>query len=389
MIKKNSAKRNAAKPAKKRNAAKAAKPAKKLNAATAAKPAKKRNAATTAKPAKKRNAATTAKPAKKRNAATTAKPAKKRNAATTAKPAKKRNPTTTAKPAKQRNAKKRNAAEYSSSTPISVTHHFRSGGPGYATAREKIIRAGQRDLFAQGASSDELLGWLRKNPTVTEAVKNKLGKKFDTASPSLLKTTMRQVLKDALKKSDAKRRNSSSPKRRNPEEAPGALREAFLGRPSEGVDHEYIAPEGTPARLDELAPLAAIKYRDEAGKIRTLDFDKLGLTEQMVQATGAPVVLCGKRTGDGYDGLYLVNQPSLLTDEVRPGKLGELTEICYWAVKSHLQDKAPVLYWHPMGEETGVLPELHLDKEGFLKIRGGEYYIPRDDFNGHSSGIHN
>lgn len=104
-------------------------------------------------------------------------------------------------------SKKRNAAEYSPATPIAVTKHFRSGGPGYATAREKIIRAGQRDLFAQEASADQLLGWLRKNPTVTELAQKRLGaERFKTASPSLLKQTFRQIIREA-KAGGAPRKN--------------------------------------------------------------------------------------------------------------------------------------------------------------------------------------
>jgi hypothetical protein len=306
---------------------------------------KKKNSAkknTARKPAKKRNS--TKKAAPKKNAAQR-KTAKKRNSTKKA-AAPKKNAARRRKPAKKRNVAKPVAA--AETTPV-----------------KKRKPAKKRNSAKKAAPKKNAA----RKPT----------KKRNSLLGSIGMGVAKRVIKRVVKR-----------RRRNPDmEAPGALREAFLGRPADGVDIEFVAPEGTPAQVDQLAPLHSLEYRDEEGQTYVIDYDKLGLTEQMMQATGYPVMLCGKRTGDGYDGLYIVNQPSLLTDEVRPGRCGELTRIRYWAVKTHLGDKEPVLYWHEMGEESGVLPELALDKEGFVKIRGGEYYIPRDDFGGYSSGIHN
>jgi len=350
--------------------------------------------------------------------------------------------------AKKTNPKK-NATSYSPSTPISVTHYYRSGGPGYATARERIIRQGQRDLFAPDASMDQLLGFLRKNPTVIDAVRKRLGaKRFETASPSLLKKTMREVIAGAhgrkTGKATGKKRNPRylvtgidangkqtelgilvapnkmqavqrarsiygtanypkftallsdkadyiggrspiakaakkkktnpryRPARRNPD---GELFEVFTGRPHTGHD-TVIAPSGAPANLDQLGDFVEFKWMDADGKRHTVNLEKQGIHS----------ILAGHQYADGRFELVLTSAPGqplpYFGDYLPHGDHGYIYEVTYRAQKAHLGDTSPRLYYHKLGEETGKPPILHINRDGELVFKGGEYWIE-------ASGIHN
>ncbi|HMV47025.1 MAG TPA: hypothetical protein PLD20_05795 [Blastocatellia bacterium] len=354
--------------------------------------------------------------------------AKKRRASAAAK---KTNP----KRAGKKAASKRNSASYSSATPISVTHHYRSGGPGYATARERIIKQGQRDLFAPDASMDQLLGFLRKNPTVIDAVRKKLGaERFKTASPSLLKKTMREVIDGARGK--GKQRNprylvtginsagketelgflvspnkmqavkkaksiyeqagynkfaatlsdkqdyfggekrapipKKKPKRRNPD---GELFEMFTGQPHTG-HVGVIAPTGAPRNLDELGDFVEFKWIDAAGNRHTVNLEDQGIAAK----------LAGHQYADGRFEMVLTSAPGqklpYFGDYLPAGDHGYIYEVTYRAQKAHLGDTKPRLYYHKLGEETGNPPIFHINRDGELIFKGGEYWIE-------ASGIHN
>ncbi len=345
------------------------------------------------------------------------------------------------KRASKKAASKRNSASYSSATPIAVTQHYRSGGPGYATARERIIKQGQRDLFAPDASMDQLLGFLRKNPTVIDAVRKKLGaKRFETASPSLLKKTMREVIAGARGKATGKQGRQRNPRylvtginsagkeielgvlvspnkmqavkkakslyshagyakfaatlsdkqdyfggekrapipkkkkaeRRNPD---GELFELFTGQPHTG-HATVVAPTGAPRNLDELGDFVEFKWIDADGKRHTVN-----LEDQEIAAK-----LAGHQYADGRFELVLTSAPGqklpYFGGYLPPGNHGYIYEVTYRAQKSHLGDTKPRLYYHTLGEETGKPPIFHINKDGELIFKGGEYWIE-------ASGIHN
>ncbi|HEX9005402.1 MAG TPA: hypothetical protein VGB07_36180 [Blastocatellia bacterium] len=377
--------------------------------------------------------------AAKRRATTKAKANPKRTA--------KKSSTATAskKTSTKKTGQKRNSATYSSSTPIAVTQHYRSGGPGYATARERIIKQGQRDLFAPDASMDQLLGFLRKNPTVIDAVRKKLGaQRFATASPSLLKKTMREVI-GARSQSKGRQRNprylvtalsssgretdlgvltspnktqavqrakslyaragytkftatlsdkadyiggagraplpkaakkKANPKRRSTRRNPGGeLYEMFTGQPHTG-SQTVIAPTGAPRNLDELGDFVEFKWMDADSKRHTVN-----LEDQGIQAK-----LAGHQYADGRFELVLTSAPGqklpYFGDYLPPGDHGYIYEVTYRAQKAHLGDTKPQLYYHKLGEETGQPPIFHLNKQGELIFKGGEYWIE-------ATGIHN
>lgn len=263
------------------------------------------------------------------------------------------------KAAKKRTSKRRNAPEYSSATPISVTHHYRSGGPGYASKRERIIKMGQRDLFAQDATVDQLLGYLRKkNPTLTSLTKKRLGKQFETASPSLLRKTMAAILREEKAKRAGKTtRKPASKKRRNPnatEQAKQQFRE-FHGHEPRGLAGIYV-PTGTP---------------DEGlSVLGTFNLVTLTNGQKITPAKTCYLLrdLKGKlhlgTTAKGHD---LTNLPK--------GNIGEVAKIEYIARKPHVGHPQRTIWFHKAGEENGIKPTLASDGQGGLVFKGGDYYI--------------
>ncbi len=301
---------------------------------------------------------------------------KRAAAATTATP--KTNPKKKAakKNVSKKRATKRNGEAYSPSQPIKVTQYYRSGGPGYATARERIIRQGQRDMFAPDASMNELLSFLRKNPTVIDAVRKKLGAtKFATASPSLLKKTMREIVAGVhSKKAAPKKRNTAKIRnRRNPEA--GAIFEEFTGQQHTHHD-EVTAPTGAPRNLDELGDFVEFKWMDADGKRHTVN----------LEGQGVPAKLAAHQYANGHQELVLVSAPNsplpFFGDYLPHGDHGYIYEVTYRAQKLHLGDTKPQLYYHTLGEETGKPPILHINKSGELIFKDGEYWIK-------ATGIHN
>ncbi len=325
--------------------------------------------------AKRRSTAKANPKAKKKTAKKRTATSRKRTLSTATAKANPKRKTTKKNVSKKRVSTKRNAESYSPAQPIKVTQYYRSGGPGYATARERIIRQGQRDMFAPDASINELLGFLKKNPTVIDAVKKKLGAaKFATASPTLLKKTMREVITGARGKAKKAKKRNAAPKRKrsNPN---GELFEMFTGQPHTG--HEVVtAPSGAPANLDQCGQFVEFKWIDQDSKRHTVNLEQQGI----------PAILAAHRFANGHDELFLVSAPGLplpnFGDYLPRGDNGYITEVTYRAQKVHLGDAKPQLYYHKLGEETGQPPILHINKEGELIFKGGEYWIE-------ASGIHN
>jgi hypothetical protein len=273
-----------------------------------------------------------------------------------------------------------------------------------------------------------LLSFLRKNPTVIDAVRKKLGAaKFATASPSLLKKTMREVIADARgkksnpryavtgldaegreadlgiltgpnktqvvaraqqiygkagyskiiatqsDKSDFIGRQAFFPKKRTRRNPDGELYETFTG--AEHTGHESItAPTGAPRNLDELGDLVEFKWVDNDGHKYTVNLEQQGVAAK----------LAAHQYADGRQELFLVSAPGKplpnFRDYLPHGS--HIYEVTYRAQKSHLGDTTPQLYYHRLGEETGNPPVFHVNKDGELIFKGGEYWITE-------RGIHN
>jgi len=260
------------------------------------------------------------------------------------------------KESKATNPKRRakNAESFSPDHPIEVRRYYRGGGPGYETKRQRVIRQGQRDLFAPEASTDELLKYLRAgNPTVISVVKKRLGAKaFASASPSLLRKTMTAILKE--KKAKAAKAKAK-PRKRNPETKAQAGFESFNGRPST-KEQKLNFPDGTPSGLYVLGQFVAFQLVG-------------GATVKPSTATGK-TYLCADTRGK----LHLGTTGERLTDAPR-GEVGTIKLVEYLQRKPHLGFPEKTIFFHKAGEETGEKPTLYSDGKGGLLIRGGAYSI--------------
>lgn len=151
--------------------------------------------------------------------------------------------------------------------------------------------------------------------------------------------------------------------RRNPGKATrktAALYERFSGKPARR-QNSVSAPSNTPAQVAKLGILRLIETSDG----RRWKFS----------GNDAPFLAADhKQKLHVVGGRYRAN----------PGgqDCGEIVRIEYETDKPHLGQKAPAIYFHELGEETGDRPTLVIDGDGLIRIEGGEYWIEAD-------GIHN
>jgi len=126
-------------------------------------------------------------------------------------------------------------------------------------------------------------------------------------------------------------------------------------------ENSVDAPRGTPARVAQLGRLRLIRTRD--GKTWKFPGDR------------APFLAADSRGKlHVVGGAYRANPAG--------ESCGEIEQIEYQTSKPHLGHENETIYYHQLGEETGVMPELEITPEGHLKIVGGDYRIEAD-------GIHN
>ena len=136
--------------------------------------------------------------------------------------------------------------------------------------------------------------------------------------------------------------------------------EKFNGRPATR-QNSVDAPRGTPARVAQLGRLRLIRTRD--GRSWKFPGDR------------APFLAADSRGKlHVVGGAYRANPAG--------ESCGEIEQIEYQTSKPHLGHENETIYYHQLGEETGVMPELEITPEGHLKIVGGDYRIEAD-------GIHN
>lgn len=180
--------------------------------------------------------------------------------------------------------------------------------------------------------------------------------------------------KKAAKKKNAGRTIYGSRRigRRNPD---GELYETFTGQQHTG-HAAVIAPTGAPRNLDELGDFVEFKWMDADGKRHTVNLEDQGIAAK----------LAGHQYADGRFELVLTSAPGqklpFFGDYLPAGDHGYIYEVTYRAQKAHLGDAKPRLYYHKLGEETGVPPIFHINRDGELIFKGGEYWIE-------ASGIHN
>ncbi len=160
-------------------------------------------------------------------------------------------------------------------------------------------------------------------------------------------------------KKTVKKAASKKTVKRNPEA--GELYELFTGAPSTGFDL-VSAPNGAPANVDQLGQFLRFKWVDWDGKKYSVELEKNGI----------PALLGVSRNKEGSDTLYALGDFVL---DMPPGDHGYIVRIEYRAQKLHLGDDAPRVYYHDLGEETGEPPVLRVDKEGRLIFRDGAYWI--------------
>jgi hypothetical protein len=147
--------------------------------------------------------------------------------------------------------------------------------------------------------------------------------------------------------------NPAQKGKRNP--SPDAIRKDFAGRVGKGA--ELYFPEGTPTGLAKLGKLVSITTE-----------------EGTLKPVSGTAWLCADTKGKLHIGTTQ-NKP-LWSGSAQC--FGEVSQVEYEESKPHLGFPNPIVFYHKLGEETGVRPKLHADGKGGLKFKGGAYRIARE-----------
>lgn len=132
--------------------------------------------------------------------------------------------------------------------------------------------------------------------------------------------------------------------------------EKFNGRPAR-KNSTVRAPNGTPANVAKLGALRLIKTADG----RKWAFNGAKAPDLAADHRGRLHVVGGS---------YRANPAG--TDH------GEIVQIEYETKKPHLGQPKQTIYYHKLGEEGGRRPKLRIDREGLIRIIGGDYRIEAD-----------
>lgn len=154
----------------------------------------------------------------------------------------------------------------------------------------------------------------------------------------------------------AARKPAQKTGKRNPSETAEAVanRKAFAGQ-FNGFKDVY-APAGTPEGLSKLGLMAELILKDKS---------RLSLRAQETLFL----------TQDNKHKMHIVStKPGPMVDN-DPGDYGPIAKIEYIEAKPHLGELEPIQWVHKMGEITGELPNLIVDKNRQLLIKGGNYSI--------------
>lgn len=148
----------------------------------------------------------------------------------------------------------------------------------------------------------------------------------------------------------------------------GSIYESFTGQAHDS-EAQVLAPTGAPMNLDELGEFVEFKWVGRDGERYTVNLEDQGIE----------AILAAHRYADGRDELVLTSAPGqplpYFGDYLPHGDHGHICEVTYRAQKAHLGDHSPKLYYHQLGEETGQPPTFHINREGELVFKGGEYWI--------------
>lgn len=134
------------------------------------------------------------------------------------------------------------------------------------------------------------------------------------------------------------------------------LYEKFNGRPARKTTTKS-APNGTPKNVAKLGGLRLIKTTDG----RKWKFSGSGAPDLAADSRGRLHVVGGS---------YRANPAG--------EHVGEIEQIEYETRKPHLGQPQQTIYYHRLGEEGGKRPRLVIDREGLIKIHGGDYRIEAD-----------
>lgn len=134
------------------------------------------------------------------------------------------------------------------------------------------------------------------------------------------------------------------------------LYEKFNGRPARKTTVKS-APNGTPKNVAKLGGLRLIKTTDG----RKWKFSGSGAPDLAADSRGRLHVVGGS---------YRANPAG--------EHVGEIEQIEYETKKPHLGQPQQTIYYHRLGEEGGKRPRLVIDREGLIKIHGGDYRIEAD-----------
>ena len=153
-----------------------------------------------------------------------------------------------------------------------------------------------------------------------------------------------------------KKAGDSSGASQNPSSKTRELYEKFNGRPARKTTTKS-APNGTPKNVAKLGGLRLIKTTDG----RKWKFSGSGAPDLAADSRGRLHVVGGS---------YRANPAG--------EHVGEIEQIEYETKKPHLGQPQQTIYYHRLGEEGGQRPRLVIDREGLIKIHGGDYRIEAD-----------
>ena len=153
-----------------------------------------------------------------------------------------------------------------------------------------------------------------------------------------------------------KKAGDSSGASQNPSRKTRELYEKFNGRPARKTTTKS-APNGTPKNVAKLGGLRLIKTTDG----RKWKFSGSGAPDLAADSRGRLHVVGGS---------YRANPAG--------EHVGEIEQIEYETKKPHLGQPQQTIYYHRLGEEGGKRPRLVIDREGLIKIHGGDYRIEAD-----------
>ena len=254
----------------------------------------------------------------------------------------------------------------------------------FAKANGRNWKSELRYLWETGAYGRAILGGAE--PALLQQVRNSLGpawlKNYKVSKPNPRRGTRKLTAsrrasekflrtmtnrKSAKALSAAEKREAIRELRSKRKANGGATlarkrRQEFVGRPSKKTLSMY-APKGSGASGTVVA-MGKLKKLHIKGRT-PLDFKGSALLAHNPKTDQMYIL------GRNYSLKHLRKNPSSAGLE----NLGQVTRIEYEATKTHLGDKAPVTYYHKLGEEGGSLPNALINEEGLLILEGGSYYI--------------